>query len=310
MGRNHNVLNLCSLTMGFLTIVMPTHDLFSQRSEVFKLQIGLEYEYAYQSWWEDSHIGTYQSSSDSGIIICRMIDSSSTSNSARTWLVHQTRRLIHHRNFGGFDTSYLVCDTTILPLSETTTGYHELRCTSPAWLFPEVHYDNQVTRVYRYADSSQQLLALAFPWCPRIALLPHDSLWLSADSGFSRRSSYDCIDDDYLGTYFMRWVTLRSLTLVSVEEELVLPTALELLAPYPNPFNSTTTLEFVSPDHRRVRLRILNMLGQEIACIFDGQAEPGRTIVSWNTSSSATGMYFVVLDSETNRRARKLILLK
>ena len=89
-----------------------------------------------------------------------------------------------------------------------------------------------------------------------------------------------------------------------------MPRTLQLLAPYPNPFNSATTLEFESPDQRRVRLSILNMLGQEIACIFDGRAAPGRTTVSWNSSESSSGMYFVVLESETSRQARKIILLK
>lgn len=305
------VLRFPLLAIGVLALVLPQRGLLAQPYEVFRLQAGLRLEYSYQSWSTDHSYGSYTTLSDSGLITCLVIDSNSTVDSTRTWLVQQTLSLVHRRQTNYIDTTYALWDTTTLPLRETITGYHQLQCNSAVWDFPEVHPDNQVTRVYRYADTSRTLTALAFsPWCIQFWEAPHDSLWLSTDSSYSRRSSFHCIDNDEVYSGRRRLISLRSLTVVSVGDEPTRPSTFHLFHPYPNPFNSATTIRFISPDERFIRLRVLDILGREVARVFEGQARVGENIAYWNPSGTATGVYFLILESGSTRLAERSLLLR
>jgi hypothetical protein len=87
---------------------------------------------------------------------------------------------------------------------------------------------------------------------------------------------------------------------------------------YPNPFNPSTTISFDLPTRSQVTLKILNVLGQEVAALVDGEAQAGRHQVLWNAAQNPSGVYFYRLTAhgteQTQRsvftQARKLILVK
>ena len=71
------------------------------------------------------------------------------------------------------------------------------------------------------------------------------------------------------------------------------PSAYALSQNYPNPFNPSTTIEFTLPRASIVTLKVYNLLGQEVATVFDRtQLDQGEKTVAFDASSLASGVYF------------------
>lgn len=80
---------------------------------------------------------------------------------------------------------------------------------------------------------------------------------------------------------------------------------------YPNPFNPSTQISFVVDRREWTTLKIYDLLGREIAILFDGLAEPNITHrLSFDAHSRSSGVYVGVLRSGTRYASRKMLLLK
>jgi hypothetical protein len=89
------------------------------------------------------------------------------------------------------------------------------------------------------------------------------------------------------------------------------PRVFSLLQNYPNPFNPTTEITFSVDKSERATLKIYNMLGQEVAALFDGVAEPGRYYtVSFNGSLLSSGQYFYRVTTPSRIAEKKMMLIK
>ncbi len=81
--------------------------------------------------------------------------------------------------------------------------------------------------------------------------------------------------------------------------EFDLPMAYKVYQNYPNPFNPTTTIEFDLPATSVVTLKVYNILGQEVANLFDNiQMDEGTQVVPFNAGKLATGVYFYRLTAQ------------
>ena len=86
---------------------------------------------------------------------------------------------------------------------------------------------------------------------------------------------------------------------------------LSLGANYPNPFNPSTSIEFSVPTDGRVMLKIYNMLGQEVATLFDGEATAGRLLkATFDASRLSSGVYFSRLEVGGNALVKRMMLVK
>ncbi len=101
------------------------------------------------------------------------------------------------------------------------------------------------------------------------------------------------------------------------ESDIVSLPALELalMQNYPNPFNPTTTIRFDLPAKERVRLAVYDCAGREVACLLDGEREPGPNEVSWDGrdgrgAAAGTGIYFYRLTAGKRSLTKKMVLLK
>lgn len=79
---------------------------------------------------------------------------------------------------------------------------------------------------------------------------------------------------------------------------------------YPNPFNPSTSIVFELPQQSRMTLKVYNVVGQEVAVLYDGLAAAGRHEVFFNAIGLASGVYFYCLTTEGNAQTRKMILQK
>ncbi len=79
---------------------------------------------------------------------------------------------------------------------------------------------------------------------------------------------------------------------------------------YPNPFNSTTTIEYVLPFASEVTLNLYNLSGQRVETLVDGRLQAGvhRTIL--NAGDMASGLYFVKLEGVGKAFTQKIMLVK
>jgi hypothetical protein len=80
---------------------------------------------------------------------------------------------------------------------------------------------------------------------------------------------------------------------------------------FPNPFNPSTTINFVVPMSGHVDVRVYNVLGQEVATLFNGTAEGGKIhSAQFNASNLSSGLYFYTLTSNGKSETKRMLLMK
>jgi aminopeptidase N len=75
------------------------------------------------------------------------------------------------------------------------------------------------------------------------------------------------------------------------------PQGFALYQNYPNPFNPTTTIRFSIQNSEFVTLTVYDLLGREVAVLFDGPMEAGAHQVTFDASRCASGAYLCRLTS-------------
>lgn len=97
---------------------------------------------------------------------------------------------------------------------------------------------------------------------------------------------------------------------------LKLPIDFRLEQNYPNPFNPTTNINYSIPVESFVKIKIYNLLGEEIDELVNGLINSGNHSVKWKANGLASGIYFyemIVIDITGKRRyqlAKKMLLIK
>jgi hypothetical protein len=81
---------------------------------------------------------------------------------------------------------------------------------------------------------------------------------------------------------------------------------------YPNPFSSSTTIEFVrEADAASVQLNVYTLAGKKVRTLFNGTAEPGVTYKSeFIAEDLPDGVYIYRIESDDGVTIGKLILMK
>jgi lysophospholipase L1-like esterase len=91
----------------------------------------------------------------------------------------------------------------------------------------------------------------------------------------------------------------------------VTPDRLVLAQNYPNPFNPSTVIEFVMPQSSFASVKVYNLLGQQVATLFEGNAEPSTIhTVRFDGTRMASGLYFYRLQSLGKAETKPMILVK
>lgn len=173
-------------------------------------------------------------------------------------------------------------------------------------------------------------------------LVPGMSLELSTDSGNSweyivgnintNQNSYDwevplinsenCLIriGDYPCAYDISDSLFTITYPVNTESESRLPGEFSLSQNYPNPFNPITKIKFTIPQtdiplQRGARgglvtLKVFDVLGNEIATLFNEEKPAGEYEVEFNAVKLPSGIYFYQLKSDSFIQTKKMVLMK
>ena len=88
-----------------------------------------------------------------------------------------------------------------------------------------------------------------------------------------------------------------------IEVELGMPVSFALEQNYPNPFNPSTVIKYSVPVESKVKLRIFNTLGEQIALLINETIPAGYHEYEWNGTSNSggkvsSGIYFYRIETE------------
>ena len=88
------------------------------------------------------------------------------------------------------------------------------------------------------------------------------------------------------------------------------PKAFTLGQNYPNPFNPITQVNYSVPQQEYISLKVYNLLGQEVATLFEGIRQPGNYEATFDGSGLASGVYIYRLSANDFVEVKKLVLSK
>jgi|TARA_Y100000031_G_scaffold156144_1_gene209466 hypothetical protein len=97
---------------------------------------------------------------------------------------------------------------------------------------------------------------------------------------------------------------------LGVGDEVSMPEVCALHQNYPNPFNPVTEITFALPTAVDIRLRVFNMVGQEVALIASGNYSAGLHTISFDGVDLPSGTYFYTLNDGSVTVTRQMILMK
>jgi len=88
----------------------------------------------------------------------------------------------------------------------------------------------------------------------------------------------------------------------------------EIIANYPNPFNSKTKIKIFSIAETEIEIKIYNIMGQPVKSIKN-KVVPGYNTISWDANDEAgysvpSGIYFYAISDSKCRKIKKMTLLR
>ncbi len=101
-----------------------------------------------------------------------------------------------------------------------------------------------------------------------------------------------------------------------------IPNKFNLKQNFPNPFNPSTTIQYSIPKvktlhatsqqttSQNVKLKIYDILGNEVATLVNQKQSPGNYKITFDASLLSSGTYFYTLELGNNSITKKMVLLK
>ncbi|MBX3045210.1 MAG: T9SS type A sorting domain-containing protein [Candidatus Kapabacteria bacterium] len=83
-----------------------------------------------------------------------------------------------------------------------------------------------------------------------------------------------------------------------------------MLQAYPNPFNSTTVINYTLPESQYVIINLLDIRGSQIKVLANEFQTEGIHRINFDGSELPSGIYFITLNTQSYSIVRKLIINK
>ena len=126
--------------------------------------------------------------------------------------------------------------------------------------------------------------------------------------------SFSSNETSYTGSSFNSVYETKDTLSISVQNALFsdtfIPEEFEILNPFPNPFNPSTTLSWKMNNSGNFKIQIYDLNGNQIKTLVDAYHTPGFYQYKWNPVNFSNGIYFVRYSLEAKNFIQKLTLLK
>ena len=169
------------------------------------------------------------------------------------------------------------------------------------------------------ADDTVWSVTVLFPaGSPRILIYKYGANQLDVEAGFARNHERQLddsqptfrMDIDCWGspdTLYQGWACVYS---GIGDENAGQVNSYSLSQNFPNPFNPSTTINFVLPRADEMTLSVFDILGREVSVMKLGVMEAGSHNVHFDGAGFASSIYFYTLSSPNFTATRKMLLMK
>jgi hypothetical protein len=82
------------------------------------------------------------------------------------------------------------------------------------------------------------------------------------------------------------------------------------LSNYPNPFSTSTTIDFTLDKHAKVKLSVLDQFGRIVKILMDEPADSGKHTVQFEKGNLSSGTYYISLQVGDLRETRKVLVVQ
>lgn len=98
-------------------------------------------------------------------------------------------------------------------------------------------------------------------------------------------------------------------SVVSLHDDELIPGSISI-SNYPNPFNSSTVIQYYLTLGDNISVDLYNSIGEKISSIFNGYKNSGEHNIRLDGNHLTSGMYFIVLKTSAKNYTHKILLLK
>jgi hypothetical protein len=78
---------------------------------------------------------------------------------------------------------------------------------------------------------------------------------------------------------------------------------------FPNPFNGQTQITYSLDKNATIEINVYNVLGENVAEIYNGKQVAGNYNLKWNASRSMkSGIYFIRMNVDNKTSVKKIVL--
>ncbi|MBD3234790.1 MAG: T9SS type A sorting domain-containing protein [candidate division Zixibacteria bacterium] len=198
------------------------------------------------------------------------------------------------------------------PIPDTTGGfivgyaYLEDGRESPVrvdFAYQSNSFPHQDSSIYTITDDSGYF-EFYFTWTEA----PTDFLLKYSCRGYLSETRYsDFVPVWYNGEY---WRMDFSTVTLECDDRMLIGDERLRIGNDPNPFNPTTSIEFILPAQANVKLEIYDIMGRMVATLADGAYGAGEHSVVWDASDYSSGVYFYRLEAGDEVVTKRMTLLK
>ena len=99
-------------------------------------------------------------------------------------------------------------------------------------------------------------------------------------------------------------------TAIDENNTIIIPEKTALYQNYPNPFNPATNITFTISEKQKVKLKVYDLLGREVAGIVDEVIPAGTHNMLFDASQLSSGVYIYRLQADDFEETKRMVLLK